>query len=116
MVSNIYPSHTSEYQRIVNKLLRCDESVTGKRVLIIQEGGLGDVLMFSRYLYALRDEGAAGIVLQAPAILAPVLATYHWVTLVENAGDAIDQSDCIICTFDLFVRYQKTPYFPSWGE
>ncbi|MBG0875614.1 MULTISPECIES: glycosyltransferase family 9 protein [Burkholderia] len=116
VVSNIYPSHTSEYQRIVNKLLRCDESVAGKRVLIIQEGGLGDVLMFSRYLYALRDEGAAGIVLQAPAILAPVLATYHWVTLVENAGDAIDQSDCIICTFDLFVRYQKTPYFPSWGE
>ncbi|WP_193759787.1 tetratricopeptide repeat protein [Burkholderia cenocepacia] len=46
VVSNIYPSHTSEYQRIVNKLLRCDESVAGKRVLIIQEGGLGDVLMF----------------------------------------------------------------------
>lgn len=116
VVSNIFSTHTSEYQRIVKKLLRCDESVAGKRVLIIHEGGLGDVIMFSRYLHLLRDEGAAAIVLQAPAILAPIFATYDWITLVENAGDAIDQSDCIICTFDLFVRYQKTPYFPSWTE
>ncbi|VWD47226.1 TPR repeat-containing protein [Burkholderia contaminans] len=116
VVSNIFPAYTSEYQRIVKKLLRCDESVAGKRVLIIHEGGLGDVIMFSRYLHLLRDEGAAAIVLQAPAILAPIFATYDWITLVENAGDAIDQSDCIICTFDLFVRYQKTPYFPSWTE
>lgn len=72
--------------------------------------------MFSRYLHLLREEGAASIVLQAPAILAPIFSTFHWITLVENAGDAIDQSDCIICTFDLFVRYQKTPYFPSWTE
>ncbi|MCA8067330.1 hypothetical protein LGM56_33705 [Burkholderia sp. AU38729] len=116
VVSNIFSTHTSEYHRIVKKLLRCDESVAGKRVLIIHEGGLGDVIMFSRYLHLLRDEGAAAIVLQAPAILAPIFATYDWITLVENAGDAIDQSDCIICTFDLFVRYQKTPYFPSWTE
>lgn len=114
VVSNIYPAHTSEYQRIVNKLLRFDESAAGKRVLIIQEGGLGDVIMFSRYLHLLRDEGAATIVLQAPAILAPIFASYDWITIVDNASDAIDQSDCIICTFDLFARYQTTPYFPSW--
>ncbi|WGY73511.1 hypothetical protein KEC55_32625 [Burkholderia cepacia] len=116
VVSNIYPAHTSEFRRIVNKLLRFDESATGKRVLIIQEGGLGDVIMFSRYLHLLRDEGAATITLQAPAILAPIFASYDWITIVENAGDAIDQSDCIISTFDLFVRYQKTQYFPSWAE
>ncbi|MBN3822084.1 glycosyltransferase family 9 protein [Burkholderia sp. Ac-20384] len=114
VVSNIYPSDTSEYGRIVNKLLRFDESAAGRRVLILQEGGLGDVIMFSRYLHLLRDEGASAIVLQAPGILAPIFASYDWVTLVENASDAIDQSDCILCTFDLFARYQTTPYFPSW--
>lgn len=114
VVSNIYPAHTSEYGRIIDKLLRFDAPVAGRRVLILQEGGLGDVIMFSRYLHLLRDEGASAIVLQVPRILAPIFAAYDWITIVENASDAVDQSDCILCTFDLFVRYQTTPYFPSW--
>ncbi|WP_128846353.1 glycosyltransferase family 9 protein [Burkholderia catarinensis] len=113
IVSNIYQSNTIEYGKIVSKFLRFDESVAGKRVLIIQEGGLGDVIMFSRYLHLLREEGALAVVLQAPDTLAPIFSSFDWITIVEDARSAIDQSDCIICTFDLFARYQTTPYFPG---
>ncbi len=116
IVSNIYQSSTVEYEKIVGKLLRFDESAAGKRVLVIQEGGLGDVIMFSRYLHLLRDEGAQALVLQAPNTLAPVFSALDWLTVVEDARSAIDQSDCVLCTFDLFVRYQATPYFPSYAD
>lgn len=115
IVSNIYPGNTIEYEKVVGKLLRFDDSVAGKRVLIIQEGGLGDVIMFSRYLHLLRDEGALAVVLQAPDTLAPVFSAVDWITIVADARSAIDQSDCIICTFDLFARYQTTPYFPGYS-
>ncbi|KVL09948.1 glycosyltransferase family 9 protein [Burkholderia sp. MSMB1826] len=116
IVSNIYRSDTVEYEKIVGKLLRFDESVAGKRVLVVQEGGLGDVIMFSRYLHLLRDEGAQAVVLQAPNTLATIFSAWDWITVVEDARSAIDQSDCVICTFDLFVRYQATPYFPSYTD
>lgn len=50
------------------------EDVTGKRLLVMAEQGLGDMLMFARYLPALRHLGAAEIQLCVPPPLQRFMA------------------------------------------
>ena len=49
------------------------EPLSGKRIIVAQEGGHGDMIQFCRYIPLLKALGAARIGMQCPAVLAPLL-------------------------------------------
>jgi tetratricopeptide (TPR) repeat protein len=68
------------------------QNVAGKSVLICSEGGLGDILMFSRYLIELSARGAK-IVLAVPVGMVRLLRTLpvpFTFLLEEDSLDAVD--------------------------
>ena len=72
--------------------LRCGDDLTGKRVLVLHEGGYGDFFWFMRYLKLLKDWGCHVTYL---AWRRQADFTQHrcpWVDRVLKADDVIDES------------------------
>ncbi|WP_038489706.1 hypothetical protein [Collimonas arenae] len=55
----------------------CDQSVAGKSILVAGEGGIGDLLQFSRYMENLWKEGATVIYCQALRALHGLLKSWN---------------------------------------
>lgn len=68
------------------------EPVAEKCILLWGERGLGDVLQFCRYAFALREHGAS-VVLQVPATLAEVVRTLDPGILVVAEGEELPPHD-----------------------
>jgi hypothetical protein len=87
------------------------QPVRGKTLLVLSEGGVGDLLQFFRYMANLRQEGAAAIYCYAPETVRGLLqASTSGVTVVSRVGDLIDRCDLVGWPSDLFVRYQPEPF------
>ncbi|KGC96348.1 hypothetical protein DP62_5714 [Burkholderia pseudomallei] len=86
--------------------------VTGKRVLILSEGGTGDSLMLHRYLAELEHEDTVCVHVAAGTALHDLFAAQPHGESVLSAS--IPDYDLVAWTFDLFMRYQHSPYFPNW--
>ncbi|MGZ2747067.1 glycosyltransferase family 9 protein [Burkholderia stagnalis] len=101
---------------IVRKFLGA-ESVAGRSVLVAHEGGFGDLVMHARYLKALRSEGANAIYVETPHAARGMFASEPWITEVTDVRGMLPHVDFVTWNFDLFARYQKTPFFsdPAWG-
>jgi tetratricopeptide (TPR) repeat protein len=71
---------------------RGDEAIAGTTVLLHAEQGLGDTVQFCRYAQLLADRGAS-VVLEAPSVLHPVLASLAGATRLAHRGDALPAFD-----------------------
>lgn len=90
-----------------------EQPVAGKTILIGAEGGIGDLLQFSRYVKNLQQEGAARIYCQVPpAAQSLMLNSGLPIVIVDDSFSGMHGCDYITWAFALFTRYQKNPYFP----
>jgi len=90
-----------------------DQPVAGKTILIGSEGGIGDLLQFSRYVHQLKREGAALIYCQVPLPLQGFMLNSGLpIVIVDDSLGRMADCDFITWAFALFTRYQKSPYFP----
>ena len=93
-----------------------DKPVAGKSILVAHEGGFGDLVMHSRYLRALKQDGARTILVETPPSAAGIFAADPSITEIFDVKSALDQADAITWNFDLFARYQPDPFLkPSGG-
>jgi hypothetical protein len=86
------------------------ESVSGKSVLVAHEGGFGDLVMHARYLKALKREGAQAIYVETPQAARGMFAGEPWIIEVADVKSVLPHVDFITWNFDLYARYQHTPY------
>ncbi|NML30081.1 glycosyltransferase family 9 protein [Paraburkholderia antibiotica] len=114
LVRLLYPVSSDEVlQHLQRKLLALSDPVAGRRVGILQEGGIGDLIMYSRYVERLLEEGASSVCIQVPASLHGCIRTDPRVTVVDRLDAEILECDDITTMFSLFARYQISPYFPN---
>ena len=101
------------------KPLWCGEDLTDKTILIGDEQGFGDTLMFARYLPLLKEKGAKIIFSVHPA-LGPLFIGWSGVDRVVVHGFPVSNFDYHAVTFDLPHRFGTTletvpntvPYLP----
>jgi hypothetical protein len=97
----------------------CTPDVAGRRLLVVWEGGAGDLFDMARYAASLKAGGAAWVCLQAGAAARGVLAAVPGIdALVETydlghmlASGAIDGWTLL---FSLRTMFQETPFHPAW--
>lgn len=94
-----------------------NQPVAGKSILVSGEGGVGDLLQFCRYMDKLQQEGAAIIYCDAPQSLHGLLKNSGLaIEVVEATYELMCACDFITWPFDLFARYQQSPYFPNVAD
>jgi len=70
-----------------------EQSISGKTILLHAEQGLGDTLQMIRYVPMVAALGAK-VILEAPAVLVPLLNTIKNETTIVTKGDALPGFDC----------------------
>lgn len=109
-----YPDASENiWQHFQQKYLALSDPVAGKRIGIIQEGGMGDLIMYSRYVDMLFLEGASSVCLEVPRALQSCIKPDPRITLVDHPNTELLECDYITTMFSLFARYQTSPYFPN---
>lgn len=78
--------------------------LTGKRVMVISELGLGDTLQFCRFVHCLADRGATAILGVAPP-LKRLMATVDGVAEVAVAGEKPPPYDCYVPLLSLIHTF-----------
>jgi hypothetical protein len=76
------------------------ERLTGKRLVVIHEGGFGDTVMLLRYLHTIRG----AVALHMPKELERL--ALQFAPLVGEIGE----QDCVATTFDLMTLLQPPPF------
>lgn len=85
------------------------EPLAGRRIAVLAEQGLGDQLMFGRYLPALRAEGAEVLVGCDPVSVAPVFEANGWATAPFEAGGEAPAADVWTFVGSLPLRLGSGP-------
>ncbi|GAB7539125.1 glycosyltransferase family 9 protein [Burkholderia sp. 3C] len=115
IVETLYPGHGGSFEWAERKFLGHHDSVEGKRVLVMMEGGAGDLFMHARYLQCLKEEGAASVDVQVVDAARGVLRHDGFVRESgPHIGALADECDCVTWLFNLFARYQRTPHAPRF--
>ena len=93
-------------------LLRPDDAVAGRRIVVLAEQGLGDCIMFSRYIPMLAKRGAR-IALACNPSLRPFLERIPGIeTLLSPPPDQpLAQINLTALAFDAWVPLMSLPYF-----
>ena len=114
LVRLLYPAAgENTWRDFEQKFLALSDSIAGRRVGIVQEGGMGDLIMYSRYVDMLIQEGASSVCIQTPQALHSCFKPDHRITLVDQLDTELLECDYITTMFSLFARYQTNPYFPN---
>ena len=109
-------------QALDTKRLRRGDSVAGRRIVVVCEQGLGDCVMFARYIPKLAALGAQ-ITLVCSAVLRPVFAGVTGIERLLSPPDAhnLAQIDLQKLDFDAWVSLISLPHVlprlgvpPAW--
>ncbi len=95
-----HPQHARDFRRLERPEWQ-GEPLRGKRLLVLAEQGLGDALMFARYLPLLAEQGAT-VSLACDRRLAPLLGTVRGVAQVVA-------KDGLLPPHDLWVDQMTLP-------
>ena len=116
VIANLYnwSSDQDFLSQIRGKFLG-DQPVAGKAILVAHEGGFGDLVMHSRYLHALKQDGARAILVETPPTAAGMFAGDPSLAEIHDMKSALAQADAITWNFDLFARYQPDPFLNPPG-
>jgi Tfp pilus assembly protein PilF len=82
---------------------RPDEAITGQFVLVHCEQGMGDALMFSRYIELLLLQDPAVLIFECPAPLKTLFAAQPWPVRVVGQGEPLPE-------FERYVSLMSLPY------
>ncbi len=93
------------YRRAVAIAPGLAEAHAGKSLLIVHEGGYGDMIQFSRYAAILKHGGARRITLVAPPALQTLLAAVEGIDDVLPSDAAIARSE-----WDFWVSLMSLPH------
>lgn len=86
-------------------------SLFGKRILVIQNGGFGDNMMFMRWLKNLKQMGAH-VTYACPDVMVPVLENHPWIDRLMPTREGYEGSDTPdLPEFDLYVVKDNEPQF-----
>ncbi|MGH8778849.1 glycosyltransferase family 9 protein [Paraburkholderia sp.] len=114
LLRQFYPSQVElATARLQSKFLGLSDSVAGKKVLVCMEGGVGDLVMYSRYFRSLMNDGAIAVHVQVPESAKGILHPEPWLKIADDFEAAVDECDQVTWLFNLFARYQTNPYFPQ---
>lgn len=123
MTNELIPAICVESEDITSKLkgkfLGDRDPVCGRTVLVLLEGGFGDLVMHTRYIGLLRKEGAKRIFVFVPSAASGIFAENRDIEEIRTREDFIcclDATDFVTTNFSLFSRYQETPYINYWNE
>ena len=78
------------------------QSLSGKRLLVVQEQGAGDFIQFLRYSKLLAEQGAI-VIIECHRIVAPLLDNLAWVSEVIIRGGELPKFDYY--TVDMSFMY-----------
>ncbi|MEO6917701.1 MAG: glycosyltransferase family 9 protein [Collimonas sp.] len=113
----VSPNHDNNWFLPHKDKVLYDQPVAGKTIMIAGEGGAGDLLLFSRYVKRLQQEGAALIYCHVPPALQSLMVNSGLpIVAVDDTFSQMAECDFVTWTFALFTRYQKSPYFPAAEE
>lgn len=82
---------------------RPDEDITGQFVLVHCEQGMGDALMFSRYIELLLLQDPAVLIFECPAPLKSLFSAQPWPVRVVAEGEPLPE-------FERYVSLMSLPY------
>ncbi len=85
------------------------QNLSGQTILLLLEGGAGDLFMHSRYFNDLLSDGASKIYIECDLVLHAVLSHHPRIESVKST-DYRHKADKISTTFEVFHRYQKHPF------
>jgi len=94
-----------------------DNPVSGKSILVVHEGGFGDLVMHSRYLGALKRDGARVIYAEIPEPASGMFEDEPSIIEIGDVKALLPKADFVTSNFDLYARYQHSPFLfcPDWN-
>ncbi|VXC75159.1 conserved hypothetical protein [Burkholderia sp. 8Y] len=117
LLDTLFKGDSAWIERLLPKMLGMDEPVAGKSVLLLVEGGFGDFVLFSRYVDALLRDGAREVVIELfdfwRDAVCPRARVRHAVPTVEARAEEAQRCDRVATVFNLWARYQPSPYAPQ---
>ncbi|GGD64053.1 glycosyltransferase family 9 protein [Caballeronia grimmiae] len=117
LLATLFSGNQTWVELLKPKMLGIDEPVAGKSILLLGEGGFGDMVLFSRYIDALFREGAREVKLEAFDFWADVIRPRPGLRVArmtaEARTDEAQRCDRVASPFHLWARYQSSPYFPQ---
>jgi hypothetical protein len=84
------------------------EPLGGKSIIIVQDGGLGDVIQFARYFQSVKDRGA-NVIVECHNKAAPLIATVPGVDKITILGNQRPDAD-------VYAPLQSLPHILKTGE
>jgi hypothetical protein len=90
--ANAHRLGLGEVRSLTGRRWMGDDALTGKRILLYGEGGLGDTLQFCRYGTCCARRGAT-VILEVPGVLRELLASLEGVSQVISAGGPLPPFD-----------------------
>ena len=101
----------------IRKKVLGSDPVSGKSILVAREGGFGDLVMHSRYLNALKNDGARTIYVETSEAASGIFGSDPLIIEVRDLKAALPLADHITWNVDLYARYQDNPFHfrPDWN-
>lgn len=103
-----------EYYRTVyaNSVRWQDEDIEGKRILIYMEQGIGDQIMFLRFLRLVKERSPKSITLHAPANMERLIR-HLGCEFADKENETLPEHDLHVCSLSLpFVLKKAIPVEP----
>jgi hypothetical protein len=115
MLSSMMREDTADVELIFGKFWS-GQPLQGQSILILVEGGAGDLFMHSRYFTSLLADGASQVILELGPSMAGLFINQPGIVVAESLNHR-HTADWVTTSFEVFFHYQsdlyKRPAYPA---